>query len=440
MTIDYSVLLFALLLSALTAIFFGLLPSLRLSRAELTDSLKSGGRIAGLGLRAYLRNALVVSEVAFALVLLTGAGLLLKSFWKLLEVRPGFSAESVLTAKIDLPSVKYKEPYQQAQFVRRLIEQLASLPNVPQAAISAGLPFSDISDAGIRIDGRPISEPDSGTTANYYRVTPLYFRAMGIPLIRGRLFTQDDNASTQPVVLINETMARRFFPEGDPIGKRLDIAGPTYLREIVGVVGDVKQAGLKAPIAPQVYEPFFQKPADSFSVIVRGAGDPRPLADAVRQQVLMLDKDQPISNVRTMEEAVAATETQDRFSTFLLGLFAFLALVLAAVGIYGVIAYSVAQRTHEIGIRITLGARQSGILALVLIQSLRVVLIGVGIGLAVSLGLTRLMVSLLYEVKANDPIIFVAVSIILLGVALAAAFVPARRASHVDPMVALRYE
>ncbi|MGC2404546.1 MAG: ABC transporter permease [Acidobacteriaceae bacterium] len=439
-TIDYSVLLFALLLSALTAILFGLLPSLRLSRAELTYSLKSGGRIAGLGLRAYLRNALVISEVAFALVLLTGAGLLLKSFWKLLEVQPGFSPESVLTAKIDLPSVKYKEPYQQAQFVRRLIEQLASLPNAPQAAVSAGLPFSDISDAGIRIDGRPISEADSGTTANYYRVTSLYFRAMGIPLIRGRLFTQDDNASTQPVVLINETMARRFFPEGDPIGKRLDIAGPAYLREIVGVVGDVKQASLKAPIAPQVYEPFLQKPADSFSVIVRSAGDPRPLADAVRQQVLMLDEDQPISNVRTMEEAVAATETQDRFSTFLLGLFAFLALILAAVGIYGVIAYSVAQRTHEIGIRIALGARQSGILALVLIQSLRVVLIGVGIGLAVSLGLTRLMVSLLYEVKANDPIIFVAVSITLLGVALAAVFIPARRASRVDPMVALRYE
>lgn len=439
-TVDYSVLVFILILSSLTGVLFGLSPALRLSRADLHDSLKAGSRIAGTEVRTRMRSVLVVSEVALALVLLTGAGLLLKSFWRVLEVRPGFNPESVLTATIDLPPAKYRQPYQQMQFVQRLIEQLESLPDVRQAAVSAGLPFSEVPDAGIRIDGRPIGAPDFGTTANYYRVTPLYFRAMGIPLIRGRLFTEHDTTTAKPVVVINETMAKRFFPKEDPIGKRLDISGPTYLREIVGVVGDVKQAGLKASIPPQVYEPFLQKPSNSFNVVVRGLGDPMRLADAVRRQVLRLDKEQPISNVKTMKDVVATSLSQDRVSTFLLGLFAFLALILAGVGIYGVMSYSVGQRTHEIGIRIALGARQSGILKLVLVQSLRVVLIGVGIGLGASLLLTRLMATLLFDVAATDPVIFAGVSIVLLGVALAAAFVPARRAARVDPMVALRYE
>jgi putative ABC transport system permease protein len=263
---------------------------------------------------------------------------------------------------------------------------------------------------------------------------------MGIPLIRGRFFTEHDISTSSPVVIINETMAKRFFPNEDPIGKRLDISGPTYLREIVGVVGDVKQAGLKASIPPQVYEPFSQKRSTSFNVLVRGAGEPMRLAEAVRRQVLAIDKDQPISNVRTMGEIVARSVAQDRFSVFLLALFAMLALVLAAVGIYGVIAYSVTQRTHEIGIRIALGAHQRGIVKLVLGQSVRVVLLGVGIGLAASVLMTRLMASLLYEVKPTDPVTFVVVSVVIIGVALAATFDPARRASRLDPMVALRHE
>ncbi len=240
------------------------------------------------------------------------------------------------------------------------------------------------------------------------------------------------------MVIINETMAKRFFRSEVPIGKHLDISGPTYLREIIGVVGDVKQSGLKASIPPQVYEPFFQKPSTSFNVLVRMTGEPMRLAEAVRHQVLSIDKDQPISNVRTMDQMVARSVTQDWFSVFLLGLFALLALLLAGVGIYGVIAYSVTKRTHEIGIRIALGARQGGILKLVLGQSLRLVLLGVGIGLASSALLTRFMASLPFEVKATDPATFAAVSTFLLGVALAAAFVPARRASRVDPMTALR--
>jgi putative ABC transport system permease protein len=440
LTINYSVLLFALVLSALTGILFGLWPALRCSRTDIHDSLKAGGRVAGAGKATRMRGAFVVSEVALALVLLTGSGLLLKSFWRLLEVQPGFIPENVVTAEIDLPPLQYEKPYQQTQFTLRLIEQLRRLPDIRQAAVSAGLPFSDIDDAGIRFGGRPPGAPDSGTTANYYRVTPMYFRAMEIPLIRGRLFSDHDIANSQPVVLINQTMAKQFFAREDPLGKRLDIAGPTSMREIVGVVGDVKQTGLKAAVPPQVYEPFFQKPSNSFSVVVRGVGNPLSLAESVRRQVLVLDEEQPISNVRTMGDIVGASMSQDRLSTSVLGLFALLALILAAVGIYGVIAYSVAQRTNEIGIRMALGARRTGILKLILAESLQIVLIGLGIGLVASFGLMRLLSSLLYEVKANDPIIFVAVSVVLLVAAIAAAYVPARRASRIDPIVALRYD
>jgi putative ABC transport system permease protein len=235
-------------------------------------------------------------------------------------------------------------------------------------------------------------------------------------------------------------MAKQFFAREDPLGKRLDIAGPTFMREIVGVVGDVKQTGLKAAVPPQVYEPFFQKPSNSFSIVVRGVGKPLSLAESVRRQVLVLDEEQPISNVRTMGDIVGASMSQDRLSTSVLGLFALLALILAAVGIYGVIAYAVAQRTNEIGIRMALGARRTGILKLILAESLQIVLIGLGIGLVASFGLMRLLSSLLYEVKANDPIIFVAVSVVLLVAAIAAAYVPARRASRIDPIVALRYD
>jgi putative ABC transport system permease protein len=280
----------------------------------------------------------------------------------------------------------------------------------------------------------------AGTAANHYRVTPIYLQAMQIPLIRGRLFTEQDTAASRPVVLINETMARRFFPDEDPIGKRLDISGPTYLREIVGVVGDVKQEGLRTPTPPQVYEPFLQKPSTAFALVVRGVGNPMRLAEVVRQRVLAVDKYQPVSDIRTLEDRIELSVTRDWLSAFLLGLFAILALVLAAVGIYGVIAYSVTQRTQEIGIRMALGAHSRGILQLVLGQSMRMVLLGLGLGLAGTLALTRILGSLLYEVKPRDPATIVAVSILLFAVALVAAFIPARRATKVDPMEALRYE
>jgi predicted permease len=263
---------------------------------------------------------------------------------------------------------------------------------------------------------------------------------MQIPLIRGRLFTDQDTAASRPVVLINETLARRYFPDEDAIGKRLDISGLTNLREIIGIVGDVKQEGLRTPTPPQVYEPFLQKPSKSFFMVVRGVGDPMRLAEAVRQQVLAADKYQPISDIRTLEDRLARSVTRDWFAAFLLGLFAILALALAAVGIYGVMAYSVTQRTQEIGIRIALGAHPRSILRLVLGQSLRTVLLGLGIGLAGSVALTRVLGSLLYEVTPRDPVTIVSVSTLLFAVALVAALVPARRAANVDPMVALHYE
>jgi putative ABC transport system permease protein len=438
--LDYSAVFFTLALASATGVLFGLAPALHLSRTELQESLQAGGRTGGTGLRSRLRSSLIITEVALALVLLTGAGLLLKSFQKLLEARPGFNAESVLSATINLPAAKYPEPHHQEQFVNQLLQRVQSLAEVRQAAVSTELPLGGATDVGIRIDGRAGGAVGSGTTANYYAVTPLYLRAMGIPLIRGRFFTDGDTSTSRPVVVINELMARRFFPNEDPIGKRLDISGPTYLREIVGVVGDVKQDGPKAPRTTQVYEPYFQKPSTGFHVVLRGAADPMRLADALRKQVSNVDKDQALSNIRTMDEIVGASVAQDRFSVSLLALFAGLAVMLAAVGIYGVMAYSVTQRTRELGVRMALGARQAGILKLVMGNSLRVVLAGIGIGLATSLALTRVLSSLLYEVKSTDPATFVTVSAVLMGVALIAAFIPAFRASRADPMVALREE
>jgi putative ABC transport system permease protein len=388
-----------------------------------------GGRVAGAGSQGRLRHVFMVAEVALALVLLTGAGLLLKSFNQLLHAGTGFQAERLLAAAINLPPAKYREPRLQAEFANRLLEKLGGLPGIGQAAISAGLPFRGVDDVGIHFE-RPPDAGVTGTTANYYGVTSSYLKTMGIPLIRGRFFTEHDYATSTPVVVINEAMANACFANEDPIGKRLDISGPTYMREIVGVVGDVKQSSLKARVAPQVYEPFLQKPS----------GDPAGLAEMLRNQVVAIDKDQPVTNVRTMEESVAGSMTQDRLSAFALALFASLALTLAATGIYGVFAYSFSQRMHEIGIRIALGARQEELLKLVLGQCLRLVLLAVAIGLAASAMLTRFIATLLYEVKPIDPFVWVGVSVILVGVALTAAFGPAWRASRIDPVIALKFE
>ncbi len=435
-SLDSATLAFSAGLAALVTVLFALMPALRLSRGvSLHDSARS---IAGA--RNPMRNTLIVSEVALALVLLTGAGLLLKSLVRLLDVQPGFRPEQVLTATINLPAAGYGQPAQQVQFAGRFLEALSANPQVRLAAISTGLPLVGVSDAGIRIDGSQVGAPDAGTTANYYQVSPEYLQTMGIALKRGRFFTAYDSAGRAPVVVINETMAKRFYPNQDPIGRRIDISGPAFLREIVGVVADVKQQALRAPVAPQVYEPFAQQPARSFKIVVRGVGEATRLADSIRASVAAIDPDQATSAVRPMQEVVSRSVSQDRFAALLLGIFAFVALALAAVGIYGVMAYSVAQRTREIGIRVALGARRSAILQLVIGHSLRIAAIGVGIGLVGSVFLTRVLRGMLFGVEATDPATFATVAGGLFLIAMLAAFVPARRASRVDPMVALRYE
>jgi putative ABC transport system permease protein len=438
-TVSPAVIMFSVFVSIFTGLLFGLAPALRLSREDLNHSLKAGGRMSRSGSQTRLRSALVACEVALAVVLLAGAGILLKSLSKILEVRSGMNAEHVLTAAINLPTISYREPHEQVRFVESLLGRLQAAPDVQAVAISTGLPFAGVEDSGIHFDGRTEGAL-TGTAANHYRVTPGYFRVMQIPLVRGRLFSDDDTAASPPVVLINETMARRFFPDEDPIGKRLEISGPTYMREIVGVVGDVKQEGLRRATAPQVYEAFAQKPRTGFSVVLRSTGDPMHLVETLRQGVTAIDRSQPLSDVSTMEDVIGETMTRDRMSAGLLGLFALLALVLAAIGIYGVIAYSVAQRTQEIGVRLALGADRAHILRLILGQTMRLVLFGLTLGLIASVGASRLLESLLYEVSPRDPATLLSISVLLVSVALAAGFVPALRALRVHPIVALRAE
>jgi putative ABC transport system permease protein len=439
-TLSPAVLALSVCVSILTGIVFGIAPAWRLSRENLNDSLKAGGRMSGSGARPRLRSALVAVEVGLAVVLLAGAGVLLKSLAKLLEVSSGIQAANVLTAAISLPTANYPEPHDQARFVTSLLTRLERLPGVRAAAISTGLPFASTQDSGIRFEAGVEGTTLSGTTANHYRVTPAYFRVMQIPLVRGRLLTDTDTPTSLPVVLINETMARRFFPDEDPIGQRLDISGPTYMRAIVGIVGDVRQDGLRRPSPPQVYEAFAQKPSPAFTVAMSTTVQPRPLMESLRQQVLAIDKSQPLSTVRTMEDVIGDTMTRDRMAAGLLGLFALLALMLAAIGIYGVIAYSVAQRTQEIGVRRALGADRANILALMLRLTMRPVVCGLMLGLVASMAGSRLLESLLYEVSPRDPVTLISTSILVLAVAFAAALVPAWRAVRIHPMVALRAE
>ncbi len=439
-SLDARALVFTIVVSIGTSLLFGLFPALRLSRPDLHDALKAGGRVVGAAESTRLRHTLIIAEMALAVMLLVGAGLFLRSLWRLLDVPLGFNPRNVLAVTINLPATIYREPVQQVQFAERLLARLKVSSGVEAVGISTAFPLAGVTDVGIRFDGRTPESPLFSTNANYFRVTPGYLRVLQIPLIRGRLFIEQDTVTSPPVVIINETMARRSFPDEDPIGKRLDISGNTYMREIVGVVGDIKQESLRTPTPPQVYEPFTQQPRPAFHLLLRVPAEPRRFAETVRQEVRAIDNAQPISAARLLDDVVAGSLTRDRFSVFVLGGFAVLALILAAVGLYGVVAYFVTQRTNEIGVRIALGAEPAGIQRLVVAQSLRTVAIGLGLGLIGALVTSGILRSLLYEVKPQDPLTFVGVTILLFVVAVAAAFIPARRASRVDPVLALRTE
>jgi len=444
--IDRYVLAFTLLLSLVTGLGFGLAPAWHASQPDLNQSLKEGrGRATGSTRLSPLRNAAVVCEVALALVVIIGAGLLVRSFVGLLAVEPGFNPANVLTMTISLPESKYPEGHQKVTFFQQLLQRVNTLPGVASAGLVSHLPLAGRSlNADFTVEGRSLLSSGQSPLADYVSVSPDYFRVMQIPLLAGRQFTERDVMGTTPVVVINEIMARRFWPNQNPLGRRL-ILGSTIgadqtPRAVVGVVGNVRSAGLESEPGPTMYVPYHQNPWPTMSAVIRAAGDPMRLVAAVRKEVLALDSDQPVYNVRPLEDVLGASLAARRFQMLLLGIFAAVALIMAAIGVYAVMAEVVMQRTHEIGIRMALGARPRDVLMLVVGRGIRMTLIGVAIGLAGALALTRWMSSLLFGVTATDPVTFAIVSLVLTGVALLACYIPARRASRLDPIVAVRYE
>jgi putative ABC transport system permease protein len=439
--LDTTVILFTLLVSFITGIIFGLVPALQASKPDLNESLKEGGRGASAGFRRNrVRSIFVVAEVAICLVLLIGAGLMIKSFARLVNVSPGFNPESMLAFNVSLPNSKYGGKQQVTAFFQQTLERISALPGAQSSAAVAGLPLAGgFGSRYFSIEGRPPQPAGQGFNANVNISSPGYFQAMNIPFVEGRDFDDRDSGKSPDVVIINQEMARRYWPDEDPIGKRLAVGNGPW-REVVGVVGDVKQSGLDVETRPEMFWPYYQMGLPFATIVVRTKGDPKAMAAAVRGEMQAIDKDLPIYNVKTVEEIISESVAPRRLNMLLLGTFGGLALVLAAVGLYGVMSYSVAQRTREIGIRMALGADQGVVMRLVLSQGMALALIGVAVGVGASLLLTRLMSSLLYGVSATDPVTFAAISLMLVGVAGAASYVPARRAMKVDPMIALRYE
>ena len=441
--IDTSVMAFTIVVSILTGIVFGLAPALHLSSLDLNESLKEGSRGSSAG-RNPLRSGLVVSEVALALVLLVCAGLMIQSVMRLRDVSPGFNATNMLTMNVSLPSAKYPKGSDRSAFFTRMLDRVEALPGVETAGLTSVLPFSGNFDGrGLAVEDHPKPRGEE-ISVDLYISTPGYVRAMAIPLIKGRELTEQDNEKAPMAALINQTMARQLWPNEDPLGKRIKFPGsdknPQPWRTIVGVVGDVNQFALDRKPPMQMYLTEDQFPTSSMTLVVRTSSDPAGAIAAVRGEIKGMDPDQAVSNIKTMESLLSDSISLRRFSMLLLMIFAAVALALAAVGIYGVISFAVTQRTHEIGIRVALGARGTDILKLVVARGMILTLSGVAIGLVAAAGLTRFLQTLLYGVSATDPSTFIAISLLLTGVALGACLVPARRATKVDPMVALRYE
>jgi putative ABC transport system permease protein len=447
--LDGWVLAFTAGIAILTGLLFGIFPALRAAKLDLRESLNEGSRgsTAGPG-HHRLGNALVSLEIGLAMLLLVGAGLLLRSFSRLQEVPPGFQADHLLVADIPVSQAVYAKPEQRFEFYDRLVEQAKTLPGVRAAGAASFLPVSGGGSViHFNISGRPPKSANDFTAAGYRTVTPNYFETLGVPLLQGRLIAAADTEKAPAVVMINANMARLYFPNENPLGKHMQLGAtpdkdiPTM--EIVGVVGDVRP-GLGIDPQAEMYLPYRQAdqllPVFQLSIVMRTAGDPLLQTVALRSALAQIDPNEPLVKVRTMEENMATTVAEPRFRAWLIGIFALLALVLAAVGVYGVMSYTVTQRTGEIGVRVTMGAQPQDVFRIIVGEGLRLALLGVGIGLVTALALTRLLRSFLFGISAYDPLTFIGVAVLLTVVAVAASYFPARRATLVDPLVALRYE
>ncbi|HKY43276.1 MAG TPA: FtsX-like permease family protein, partial [Pyrinomonadaceae bacterium] len=425
----------------LTGILFGLVPAIQATRTHVNEALKSGGK-GSIASGSRLRRTLVVAEVALSLMLFIGAGLLMKSFWLLTKVNPGFQADHLLTVHVALPELKYSDSTKVIDFFRRVPEQLSTLPGVKAVSAVNRLPISGGDPHGdLTIEGRTFAAGET-PGVSYRRILPNYFRAMGIPLLHGREFDERDTGGKPDVVIINQKMAKRYWPDGDPIGKRIKVGPPENEPwvTIVGVVGNVNHTGLDAEPDFATYEPHAKRPWSEMTLLVRTTGDPLSLARPVQRELKNAENEILIEDVQTMNRRLDLSVAPQRLNVVLLATFAFIALLIAAAGIYGVMAQSVAQRTQEIGVRMALGAQLRDVLRMVLRSGMSLALAGIAIGLAGAFLLTRLMRSLLFGVTPTDAFTFASVAGILFVVALLACYIPARRATRVDPLAALRYE
>jgi putative ABC transport system permease protein len=439
------VFVFALLLSLAAALAFGLAPALFATPSNLVTGIQEGGDRAGQRGGQFVRGFLASAEISLAMVLLVAGGLLIRSFARVTSVNPGFDPQNVIEAEVSLPQFEYSTPQQWTDFSNELLVRLHAQPGLRDSAVAGPLPMDRQGEAsfGFTIVGNPPLPPGKPNTADYATVSPEYFRVMRIPLLRGRFFSEQDSPSNPKVAIISNALARRYFPNQDPIGREMEFGFPpnsNVSRKIVGVAGDVRDVALSRKPGPMMYVPFAQAPLWGGEVVVRSSMSTSSVAAGIRQAVQSIDKNLPVTDFQSFPDVLGASVAQDRFRTLLMASFSAIALLLAAVGIFGVISYSASQRTREIGIRMALGAERGDVLRMVVGQGLRLALIGVAVGVAGALALTRFLSSMLYGVTPTDPITFIGVSLILIAVALVACYIPARRAAKVDPMVALRYE
>ena len=452
-SLDLRVLGFTLVVSLLVGVIVGLIPGLQASRLNLSETLKEGGRaLSEAPSRRRLRNLFVILEVTLTVPLLISAGLMLRSSLLLQNIDRGINLKNVLTMQISLPKAKYSTAQQTATFYRRALQRIQSEPGVQSASAVNFLPLTNLGDAtSLTIEGGNPPPPGQEITVSYRVIDQNYFRTMGIPLLRGRYFTEQDNDESHGVVMIDQTMARRYWPDEDPVGRRLQPQFPAAKvpwrpessnnwLTIVGVVEDVKEDGLNDQTSAEIYLPYLQNPSSLMNLLVRSTSDPLRLVASVRSQVLAVDGDQPVYNIMTMENVFSQSLAEPQVITSLLATFAAVALILAAIGVYSVMSYSVAQRTHEVGVRMALGAQQRHVLRMILGQGLKLVLVGVVIGVTTAFAVTRVVSNLLFGVTATDPAIFVAVPLLLVVIAILASYLPARRALKVDPIIALRNE